>query len=1281
MRGFAPDFIWQQLERGEENGRFQAATLFVDISGFTTATESLIRFGKSGSEALADTMRHIFTPLIETVNGRGGFVTGFAGDAFTAVFPITITAEAAEQHAIAAGWEMLQQPTQHQTPFGDFTFPVKVGVDFGDVTWGILREGDKARTHYFKGEAINGCSYAEHRAQPGQLILSPNVKTAVSITPLEDGYQLVTAVPTTDYVNPIHNSQFTIYNSQFPNRQSPTPDPHSLSDFRYVLTCFLNFQGEPTRAQLTQLATPFFQLLDQYDGTLGRLDFGDKGCNLLLFWGAPIAHENDVERAIHFVQQLRQLVTIPLRAGLTYQLVYAGFAGSARRFEYTCYGMGVNLAARLMMAAPWGEIWLDEAVQQRVDRFETAVIDHLHFKGFQHKQPVYVLRNRRPTQQKTPNGSFLGRQAELAQLETVWDRVKNGRRARSLTILGEAGMGKSQLVRHFMQLQQYRVIFCQTDEIVRQSLNPFRTWLRHSFGQRQGDLSEENDIRFERQFANLLAQVEDGTNLQEGRPFLRTLLDLPDETLILQQLEPRQRFDQMNRALEALLLAESGGHPLLFVLEDAHWLDEESQQVMVQLMRRLKETAVLFLLTSRAPLPWLDGETMTLLPLDGRFVAEVGERFLGHALPDVLIDKLQSRSDGNPLFVTQMLTLMRQRGKLPQPEEMDDLFPADVQALLTARLDQLPNPVRRLVQTASVLGRTFDTQILAQMVPDLATESAIEEAKAADIWQVEDGRQAQFHHALLRDAAYEMQSPNRLRHLHHRAARAIESLFGEAAQREAASLAYHYFASVAVQTEGVDRVLKTAVSAQKQHAFKWLMVAGNAARDQYGLADALRQFERAEQIIDASHFDATHHIAVEAELGETQLMLGNLPQARYRCEEALKLLGLQQNSSELIEQQAEIGAMLGQIVGRLGELLEALRINEKTLALLEETAVNVTAVDKTAVKSRRAKLLYQQGTIHNLMGNADAAIDANQKGVALAQTVAEPTTLAHGHNALGVIYQEVGRYGEAVEAYEQSLTIWESLDDKYQIARLELNLGTLYLSIGKWELAERLYHSSYDFWKKLGDQDRMALLALNLGNLYLQTGVWERSEAYCRQALMLFGEAIHRNTVLAYLNLGLLAVEKSDWVEATAVFQKCHTLAQQLQQPYLIVWAHYGLAEVALGQNKIDEAERLAQAGFSLAGEKCFRLEEALLTRTLGKIDMARGDLFVAEKHLRSAERLFAKMAERHEIGRTRLQLALLAKKQNSEKAFLVWWETAVAIFKELGAIKSLELAERIKGF
>ncbi len=180
MRTLLSHFIQQQHAAGKERGRFRAAGLFIDLSGFTAMTESLMQHGTNGAEALVAVMQAIFGALVDCVYTQGGFVARTAGDAFTALFPLEEDTQDAAARALAAALCMQQHMAAHplqRTPYGEFAVSARVGLSLGEVGWGIVHSADGQRAaYYFQGSAIEGCAAAEHAAAPGDIVAEPEFR-------------------------------------------------------------------------------------------------------------------------------------------------------------------------------------------------------------------------------------------------------------------------------------------------------------------------------------------------------------------------------------------------------------------------------------------------------------------------------------------------------------------------------------------------------------------------------------------------------------------------------------------------------------------------------------------------------------------------------------------------------------------------------------------------------------------------------------------------------------------------------------------------------------------------------------------------------------------------------------------------------------------------------------------------------------------------------------------------------------------------------------------------
>ncbi|HEY9526684.1 MAG TPA: adenylate/guanylate cyclase domain-containing protein, partial [Anaerolineales bacterium] len=418
-----PELIIENYRAGRHSGEFPAIGLFLDLSGFSTMTDTLMQHGQHGAEVLAGLMHEVFDPLVESIFDYGGKIVGFAGDGVMALFPIDDEANATALRALTSA-SLIQRrfadtPTR-QTLYGKFSISAKLGLASGSVSWGILCSGGcEQATYYFRGSAVDDSAEAEHHARAGDIVLTQGLCV------LLDGK--IEAVPSGAH------QRFLAFCSEAPGPKPVNFPPIDLDvarrfmpeeviahdirgEFRQVVNLFMRFP-DLSEEQLNELVGRIFELRDRYGGLLNRLGFGDKGCNMLMLWGAPVAYENDIRRALDFLLDLKSEVDFPITAGVTYYIAHAGYLGSMMCEDYTCYGWGVNLASRFMMSAPAGEIWVDDRIARRVSRrFDIEFIGSQLFKGFAAEQRVHRLFQHKQTTEPIYHGELVGREDELARL-------------------------------------------------------------------------------------------------------------------------------------------------------------------------------------------------------------------------------------------------------------------------------------------------------------------------------------------------------------------------------------------------------------------------------------------------------------------------------------------------------------------------------------------------------------------------------------------------------------------------------------------------------------------------------------------------------------------------------------------------------------------------------------------------------------------------------------------------------------------------------------------------
>jgi predicted ATPase/class 3 adenylate cyclase len=1266
-----PQFILDHYARGHTSGGFQAASLFVDLSGFSAVTSALMQHGNQAAEAMANTMAAIFTPLVDIIHQQGGIITTFAGDAFTALFPVlgeqqTDLAGAAQQGLAAASRIQVYMAAHAglETGYGRFSFSVKLGLAAGEVEWGILHpeesrdavEHEVKATYYFGGLAVDAAAQAEHQASSGTIILSP------SIQPLLAPWVKTLPVGTTGY------QRFLIALGELPTPRTlvaaPLPSSEaqrpfipdailqrtSRGEFRQVITVFVNLLGIDSPADLALFMPSVFALQRQYGGYLHPVDFGDKGCNLLLFWGMPTNHEHDLERALSFILDLSATTPVTFRAGITYRPMYAGFGGSPHRGAFTGYGQGINLAARLMVNAPWGAVWLEEAVARRARRhFVVEPQGRFAFKGFPDGQPVYALLERAShDDEAVAKAPLVGRRRELAHLtDFIQPLLTTGatqRCAGLLVVIGEAGLGKSRLLHEFVHapqgpvVEQCQVHLAQTDQILRQPLNPFRYWLRHYFEQ----VSTQSESRNKRAFSHkldLLITATSAPDLQRElnrlRSFLGALVGLHWENSLYTQLEPQSRYENTLIAIKTLLRAESLRRPLLLILEDLHWLDEASCELLPHLLRNMDAYPLAILATARPEREELLGSLPHLtLPLEAMAHDELvtlAERVL-EAPPGPKLQTLLGRAEGNPFFAEQILFYLRETGAIQVHESIWEptnrgqpvALPDDLRVIFTARLDQLAQEVKEVVQTAATLGREFEVAVLAWMLRDEETlPQCLSQAEQATIWSALNQWRYLFKHVLLRDAAYEMQLLARRRELHWMAAQALETLHSADLAPRYGEIAYHY-----------ETACQQGLAQARQPACAYLQLAGQQAAERFENSAGVDYFSRALALLSAddeeTHFQLLlaresllHLQGARQAQAEDLSLLSQLAACRQRPGEQAEVALRQARYAHAIDNYPATYVAAQQAV-TLAQAAQDLRIEgaahlEWGMALVGQSAHSEADdhYEQTLLLARAAgDLILEAGALRALgapshrRGDLAHARNFLSQALTLARTAGSRLLESNALHSLGWVARGLGEYDMAQVYAEQALALRRGIGDRLGESRsLEL-LGTITSERGAYTTSATTCEQSLIMMREVGDRRGEGEALGHLGEVARHLGDYDKAHSYYWKSLHLIREIGLRSVEAVILsNLGTIAEVQGDYASACASSKQSLTLAQAIGEPLYQGYALTCLGDALVGLGRLGEAAASLAEALALR-QRVGHTALVLETRaSLARLALAQGDL------------------------------------------------------------------------
>jgi len=554
------------------------------------------------------------------------------------------------------------------------------------------------------------------------------------------------------------------------------------------------------------------------------------GDGLLVYFGYPLAHEDDAQRAVRaglgIVEALGQLnarlgqergVHLAVRLGIHTGLVVVGEVGGGTRQEQLALGETPNLAARLQGIAAPNTLVVSAATVQLLGGFFTyQSLGTSVLKGLAQPVEVYqVLRESMARSRLEAAGStdltpLIGREQEVALLRERWVQVKDGL-GQVVLLSGEAGIGKSRLVQVLKEQvatePQAWLTPCQCSPYYRNTaLYPLI------------ELLERVVLRFDRQeppqqklhkLEGFLVQY--GLPLAEAVPLFAGLLSLPlPDTSAPLTMSPEQQKQQILQALLTIFLRIAVQQPVLFVMEDLHWVDPTTLELLTLLVDHGPTTRILALWTFRPDFspPWTGRSHLTqvTLPrLPRRQAAEMTDRVAhGKALPPEVVEQIVAKTDGVPLFVEELTKMVLESGLLQEREEHYELtgplpplaIPTTLYDSLMARLDRLA-AVKSLAQLGATLGREFSYELLHAVSPwdeDTMRRGLHQLVEAEFLYQRGLPPQATyvFKHALIQDTAYQSLLRSTRQQYHQRIAQVLEARFPELCETQPELLAHHY---------------------------------------------------------------------------------------------------------------------------------------------------------------------------------------------------------------------------------------------------------------------------------------------------------------------------------------------------------------------------------------------------------------------------------------------------------------------------------------------------------
>jgi serine phosphatase RsbU (regulator of sigma subunit)/class 3 adenylate cyclase len=804
----------------------------------------------------------------------------------------------------------------------------------------------------------------------------------------------------------------------------------------------------------------FCPVIYRYEGTIARF-VGDE---LLAFFGAPVAHEDDPVRAVRAALDIRDTVSqaaknihrefnvdFKVRISLSSGPVTIGPVSQDLQFEYSALEGSLNQAAQLEATKQAMAVLVSEETYRLVAPFfECLDLGETDSKGQASPVHVYEVRGPREASDRLKGfgeiqSAMVGRDSELQALLQLTEAVGAGL-GRAVLITGESGLGKKRLVAEWKKI------------VTQSARQPAPRWARGrclSYSQAMtyhllrdllrsliGVSAPESEPETRAALRALTAELFGETAL-EVYPYLGHLLalDLKDEaSLLIQSLDPPALQTQYISSCRRLLLALAASGPLILLLEDLQWADPSSTALLRQLLPLAAATPILFCLATR---PHRESPGWKLVTASRDIL---GERFIElrlktlaekdsqqiisnmlhiDALPKNIQQLILEKAEGNPLFIEEVLRMMIDEGAIQQENggwaidsSIDAIgIPDNLQGLLLARMDRLPDDAKQTLRIAAIIGRQFPIRVLEQVLSNgqggmaLINELGdLESSGLIDVHQVKPELIYRFHNTLLQDTLYASLLQADRQRLHLAVGTAMETLYPERLQELAPQLAHHFL-----------------VGGDSSRALTYLSLAGDTALNACANPEAENRFRQALEIAPTINEKAVLFFKI----GQALYWQSRFQEAIEVWQEGIALfqtLGDSDGVARLYARSARAYWDSGDTPGGLKLCQEAL---EETHDAPESTGL--------------ALLLHEAARAHLFNGLPEEARLYCQQALEIAERLGDIVVQSETLATLGLFPDQPPE--AALTALSKAVELAESADLLSQAARAHINLAALLATI------------------------------------------------------------------------------------------------------------------------------------------------------------------------------------------------------------------------------------------
>ncbi|HSH03725.1 MAG TPA: adenylate/guanylate cyclase domain-containing protein [Anaerolineae bacterium] len=982
---------------------------------------------------------------------------------------------------------------------------------------------------------------------------------------------------------------------------------------------------------MNHLWTQIDDIIIQHGGFIDK-HIGDA---VMALWGVDQTRESDPEQAIRaalgmqaFLQtsastkswpsRLKQtdIPQLAMRIGINTGPVVLSHVGNSD--EYTAVGDTVNTASRLEHAAPITGILIAHTTYRQVrGLFDVAPQPPLTVKGKSEPLQSYLILKAKPRAFHIGNRGLegintrmIGRDDEFQQLKHAYHNAHTKQQTTLITIIGEAGLGKSRLLHEFekwLELQPEEVWYFSGRAYQQSSSNPYYL-LRDMFARRFQILETDNQTVVADKMTSSISKILSQDGEMKAHILGKLLGYQFKDSPYLSQFEqnPELLLNYGLLYLSQLFTTLSETKPVVILLEDIHWADQPSLDAIEDFWRRAPHLPLFSLSLARPQLSdirpsWLTNhQTIALSPLTTsthrQLIAEILQKV--PEVPSKLEQTLLERTEGNPFYLEELVKVLIdnkiiithfETWHIDMNHWTDNLIPPSLTGILQSRIERLTSSQQTILQQAAVIGRTFwntaiyhlhdqpEQVILA--LDDLHQKEIIFPRKSTTF---SNTIEYTFKHILLRDISYETILKQQRRQYHQQTAIWLEQVCqaNNRLDTYAPHIAYHYYQA-----------------GESDSAAHWYQYAAEQAANRHAHKEAIHHFNLAYESTDPSNV-----------VGKYQLLLHR--------EQSHKIIGNRESQLNDLEELQKLATQLStldqtNVYLRLAQYAISIDDYHQTITYAQTTIELAQQISNISLEAN-GYLIWGYALIY--LSDYPAAQTQLKHSLALSQQTNQPIIKIKSLHYLGIIARKLGHYSQAESYYQQahhiysihpnlpdessilnalghiaidqsqfqkaelyykkSLTIRENNNDRLGQSYSLTSLGVISCRYGNFTQGQKYYQQALSIANAIDNQYIKSICLNNLGQTLIDMQDYEPAQKYLEQALAITKKTGNRHSEgVRYTSLGKLALNKGNLNQAQYYYQQAITITKQLNQLHHEISCQAALALIAVKTDNLDEAK------------------------------------------------------------------------------------------------------------